>query len=301
MNWREAKMHEPVERLFHGKETGDGIVGSLRTLALAFSISNALSLVALPAWATVIGYGFNENDDKLWRFDLDTGIGTAIGNLQFTKVRGMSFHPITNILHGVDLATDTLIIVDLNTGQGSVVVDLDVDVEQGAGLAFDLDGNLFLSDEASGLLYSIDASTGISTALGSMGQSVVALAFQGSTLFGAADDPDHSFVTLDTTTGAATIVGLLGISDIAIGMDADEFGNLWAVFHTSAVSGTIDPNSGVFTTHASLNCPVIGCEISSLAVVTIPEPSTLSLFATGLAGLGFVSWRRRKRVQLKAA
>ena len=33
----------------------------------------------------------------------------------------------------------------------------------------------------------------------------------------------------------------------------------------------------------------------------IPEPSTLALFATGLAGLGFVSWRRRKRVQLKAA
>ena len=33
----------------------------------------------------------------------------------------------------------------------------------------------------------------------------------------------------------------------------------------------------------------------------VPEPSTLSLFATGLAGLGFMGWRRRKRVQLKAA
>ncbi len=36
-------------------------------------------------------------------------------------------------------------------------------------------------------------------------------------------------------------------------------------------------------------------------LVSVPEPSTLSLFATGLAGLGFMGWRRRKRVQLKAA
>ena len=29
--------------------------------------------------------------------------------------------------------------------------------------------------------------------------------------------------------------------------------------------------------------------------IQVPEPSTLSLFATGLAGLGFMGWRRRKR------
>lgn len=217
--------------------------------------------------AQPFGYGFNENDDKIWRFDLNTGSGIPIGNVLFTKVIGLSFHPNTHVLYGVDLASDQLITVDPNTGQGLAAVSLNVDVEQGAGLAFDSDGNLFMTDEASGVLYSVDPSTGIATSLGNMGQSVVALAFQGSTLYGAADDPDYNFVTLDTTDGAAAIVGPLGISDVAIGIDFDGMGNLWAVFHSSAVSGTIDLVSGAFNTRANLDCPVVGCEISSIVVV----------------------------------
>ena len=40
--------------------------------------------------------------------------------------------------------------------------------------------------------------------------------------------------------------------------------------------------------------------VSPPGTMSVPEPSTLALFATGLVGLGFVGWRRRS-MQLKAA
>ena len=37
------------------------------------------------------------------------------------------------------------------------------------------------------------------------------------------------------------------------------------------------------------------------SLASVPEPTTLTLFVIGLAGLGFVGWRRRRSMQLKAA
>lgn len=46
---------------------------------------------------------------------------------------------------------------------------------------------------------------------------------------------------------------------------------------------------------------VLSNSFSIVAQHSVPEPSTLALFATGLAGLGFMTRRRRKSMQLKAA
>ena len=57
-----------------------------------------------------------------------------------------------------------------------------------------------------------------------------------------------------------------------------------------------------------VNCPSCGPistaepgTFSAPEVTAAPEPSTLALFATGLALLGFIGWRRRRPVQVKAA
>jgi PEP-CTERM motif-containing protein len=51
---------------------------------------------------------------------------------------------------------------------------------------------------------------------------------------------------------------------------------------------TFESDSGMFLTGDPVPVPV-------------PEPGSLAIFAIGLAGLGFMGWRRRKRVQLRAA
>ena len=94
-------------------------------------------------------------------------------------------------------------------------------------------------------------------------------------------------VTLNGTTDLLDGIGLVGILPI----DGD--------VELSVFAAIGRPKNLLLRTGVGFeNHPI---DNSNFQPLSIPEPSTLALFATGLAMFGFIGWRRRKRVQVKAA
>ncbi len=106
------------------------------------------------------------------------------------------------------------------------------------------------------------------------------LAGAGNPSFGA------TFTDLDWGANPGSLVG------ITIDYSVSDFDN-------TAVNSDITADSiGIFfrrTTGASGSVSANAPVGISTDTIHVPEPSTLALFATGLAGLGFMGWRRRSK------
>src|SRR5690349_4044030 len=88
----------------------------------------------------------SDGDDQLYRIDLATGLATPVGFVGFADVEGIAFNPLTNVLYGVDDATQQLITINVNTGAGTAVGSLGLpSLDVNPGLRFDNFGNLFMS------------------------------------------------------------------------------------------------------------------------------------------------------------
>lgn len=101
----------------------------------------------------------------------------------------------------------SLYTIDLTTGQASFVGNTGYD--SSGDIAFDADGNLFMSATGGGIggdrLVSLDPVTGAGTLIGATGfNQVYGLDFQGSTLYGFTSS--GFTLEIDTSTGSATAV-----------------------------------------------------------------------------------------------
>lgn len=228
-----------------------------------------LLLAVFGAQAAPMGYVINSDSpadtgfDALYRVDLATGVATHVGDVGYGDVEGLALSP-QGVLYGADDGTETLIIIDTQTGQGSPVNNTASNLTQGSnglqlgadydfGLSFDAQGNLWLSSDITGEIWQVDPQTGnviqrvaapstVSSTTGEDGAKSAAnpgaltgLAACGSDVYGVGSQGDESLYDR-AQTGTPVLLGPLDDSLVFgdAGLDYDANGTLWGVADRSA-------------------------------------------------------------------
>jgi hypothetical protein len=192
--------------------------------ALLASLVLAVSSVA--AHAGTVAYG--EALDTLYAFDLDARSALPIGaagnwgGSTIANVEGLTLSPDGLRLYAVsDTLVKVLMTIDRSTGQASVIGPLGGNAGLGEtgqgsynvfdfGMSFTCDGRLWLSSGATGSLWQVDPTTGLTTRVGNLGVTVTGLTARGNDLFGAGSQDDPYLYSIDTATARATQVGAYG-------------------------------------------------------------------------------------------
>jgi hypothetical protein len=268
--------------------------------------------VATQAKASPIIYGSAYSGSggpaTLYTINPNTGAATPVGAIGFKQVSALDFDPSNGRLYGV--ATDAngnplLLTINTATGAGTEVGSLGAFRDLSQDIAFRPSDSTLFSYNV-GKIFTIDPTTGNATFVGDDPNGFPdgnGLAFSSSGTLYTADQTDLRII--DQTTGNIThLVNLnypLG-SSRANGMKFDfSTDTLYASVVAGNRSGTnnyfatIDIGSGIVTEIGPTVSGLDAIAIENVAVPT-PEPTTLTLLATGflaIGGFGLNRWRRR--------
>ena len=134
---------------------------------------------------------FGEIGPGIWHFDLATGAGALWCDHAFNFANGMALHPNGNSLAVVETFGASVATVEINEdGSAGIVSQLVSGIERlPDGLAYDNDGNLFISCYEPSRIYRFDTSGWLSLYLDDPTAHLMChptnIAFRGSTLFTA--------------------------------------------------------------------------------------------------------------------
>ena len=265
-----------------------------------------------PAFADFFASEWNQDTTQnasLYRVNPTTRAVTDIGSTGQNRMIGLVVDTDSTIYAISEEANSKLWTLNPTTGAATLVGSLGFNLQEGDMTIDPVSGKMYVANGSGDNLYTVDKTTGAATLVGSfgaLGRDVSGLQFIGSTLYGLAlnDANPDTLVTVDPTTGLATLVGQTGTNFgviAAMGRDpvsgityiagpSTDFGNdntLWAVnLGTGAATLQGDLNGFAFS--------VSGFSVSGNPTILTPEPGSLLLLATGLAGLAGFGWRRKR-------
>jgi len=231
-----------------------------------YALLMLVSLFAINANGAPMAYSVNSDsgnistEDSLYLIDLATGNDQRRGEL-FTGVEtrhdteGLAFAP-DDTLWGIDDQSLTLFPIDPVFGSISFQEEISLTgIQSGGGndfgMTFSCDNSLYITSVVTGTLYQVDVNDGSTTAIGTLGANISAIAAIGNPtkLYGlgngqfedgTTDSPD--LYSIDVNTGAATLIGPLG-NDAGEynqgGLAFDSDGTLWAITDRRIINNTV--------------------------------------------------------------
>ncbi|MCY7363414.1 MAG: DUF4394 domain-containing protein, partial [Ignavibacteria bacterium] len=109
-------------------------------------VANVTGTVGTEGWtelaydkftSTLYGASGAATSSTLYTINVTTGAATVVGTINTGLVITIAFHPVTNVLYGIDIVTDQLLTINKTTGVGSNIGPIGFNSNFGAGSSFD--------------------------------------------------------------------------------------------------------------------------------------------------------------------